>query len=458
MHRESLILFGTLLLLLLSLFWIRSSRHSKEVTTPAKPKTPRPLRPRSPDDCSLCCAQTPPAASTDPPPPWNHAKSRRGRRKQIDTEGFACPNLKCRYCGITDAGIHALVGYGSHGKNERIQDIRCQACGCKLTTRRDTPLYRLKTPSQRIGEVLSALAEGLDVAAAVRVFGHAEATIQRWLTRSGMHAQHVHRHLFRNLHLWHIQLDELKTRLRSKSHELWLWVAMDVQTKVIPALALGPRTQFLAHTLIHHLKLALAVGCLPVFSSDGLNLYFYALTAHFGSWCECPGKRALQWVVATGLLYDQVKKLYRQRRVVRVEYRMQWGQIEELKTRLKALGLTGRLNTAFVERVNLTLRQAIAPLIRRTWGTAQTSLGLQTHIEWWRAYYHFIRPHESLRVELARPIERKGRQIPKRYRSRTPAMAAGITHHRWSVIEFLRSCPKTTSHFYNPITMMRNVA
>ena len=252
-----------------------------------------------------------------------------------------------------------------------------------------------------------------------------------------MHAQRVHRHLFRNLHLWHIQLDELKTRLRSKSHELWLWVAIDVQTKVIPSLALGPRTQVLAHTLIHRLRLTLATGCLPVFTSDGLNLYFYALTAHFGSWCQQAGKRTRQWIVAAALLYGQVKKSYRQRPVVRVEYRMQWGQIEELKTRLKALGLTGRLNTAFVERVNLTLRQAIAPLIRRTWGTAQTFLGLESHVEWWRAYYHFIRPHESLRVQLAQPLERKGRQIPKRYRSRTPAMAVGITHHRWSVTEFL---------------------
>jgi IS1 family transposase len=284
---------------------------------------------------------------------------------------------------------------------------------------------------------LAALAEGLDVAAAVRVFGHAEDTIQRWLTRSAIHAQRIHTHLFHNLHLWHIQLDELKTRLRSKSHEFWLWVAMDVQTKIIPVLVLGPRTQELAHTLIHRLKLTLAVGCLPVFTSDGLNFYFYALTAHFGSWCACLGKCALQWVVAAGLLYGQVKKFYRRRRVVRIEYRMQWGKLEELKARLKALGLSGKISTAFVERLNLTIRQAIAPLIRRTWGTAQTLLGLEIHVEWWRAYYHFVRPHESLRVQLAQPIERKGRQIPKRYRSRTPAMAAGITQHRWSVTEFL---------------------
>jgi hypothetical protein len=77
-------------------------------------------------------------------------------------------------------------------------------------------------------------------------------------------------------------------------------------------------------------------------------------------------------------------------------------------------------------------------LIRRTWGTAQTLLGLESHAEWWRAYDHFIRPHQSLRVALAQPIQRTGRQMPKRYRSRAPAMAAGITRQRWSVTGFLR--------------------
>ena len=64
-------------------------------------------------------------------------------------------------------------------------------------------------------------------------------------------------------------------------------------------------------------------------------------------------------------------------------------------------------------------------------------MGLREHIEWWRGYYHFIRPHESLREELSQPRERGEQRIPQRYRQRTPAMAAGITGHRWSVREFL---------------------
>ncbi len=99
-----------------------------------------------------------------------------------------------------------------------------------------TPLYRLKTASQRVGEVLTALAEGLSVAAAVRVFGHRHATIMTWLTRAGQHSATLHDRVFPNLHLPHIQLDELRTRLRSRACAVWLWVALDPLSKLIPVL------------------------------------------------------------------------------------------------------------------------------------------------------------------------------------------------------------------------------
>jgi transposase-like protein len=101
----------------------------------------------------------------------------------VNTEGFACPNRKCLYSGITDSHIHALVGDGKHGRAERIQTFRCQACHTTFSARRHTPFYRLKTPSHQIAVVLSALAEGLDPSAAERVFGYQQATIITWLTR-----------------------------------------------------------------------------------------------------------------------------------------------------------------------------------------------------------------------------------------------------------------------------------
>src|SRR5512142_1633805 len=119
---------------------------------------------------------------------------------------------------------------------------------------------------------------------------------------------------------------------------------------------------------------------------------------------------------------------------------MRLGTQADLSAALQGLGLSGRLNTAFIERVNLTVRHAVAALARRTWATAQQSPQLVAHLEWWRAYSHFVRPHQSLRVRLVQPRERGGKRLAQRYRQRTPAMAAGRTHRRWTAREVL-SCP-----------------
>jgi transposase InsO family protein len=101
------------------------------------------------------------------------------------------------------------------------------------------------------------------------------------------------------------------------------------------------------------------------------------------------------------------------------------------------LGFSGRLNTAFIERVNLTIRHGIAALARRTWATSQQAPQLLAYLEWWRAYYHFVRPHHSLRVALAQPRDRGGKRLAQRYRQRTPAMAIGKTNRRWTAREVL---------------------
>jgi hypothetical protein len=144
--------------------------------------------------------------------------------------------------------------------------------------------------------------------------------------------------------------------------------------------------------------------------------------------------------VAAELIYGQVKKSYRRRKLVRVSHVMRLGTEDALKVVLQGLGHSGRLNTAFIERVNLTIRHGIAALARRTWATAQQSSQLLAHLEWWRAYYHFVRPHEALRVALVQPREQGGKLVAQRYRQRTPAMAAGRTTRRWTTREVL-ACP-----------------
>jgi Integrase core domain len=122
------------------------------------------------------------------------------------------------------------------------------------------------------------------------------------------------------------------------------------------------------------------------------------------------------------LLYGQLHKRYQRRRLVRIRYQMACGSRGALQGALRALGWSGRLQTAFVERLNLTVRQSVAALTRHTWATAQTTVGLEHQMEWWRAYYHFVRPHRSLRQHRL---------------TCTPAMAAGLTARRWTVAEVL---------------------
>jgi transposase InsO family protein len=90
-----------------------------------------------------------------------------------------------------------------------------------------------------------------------------------------------------------------------------------------------------------------------------------------------------------------------------------------------------------VERVNLTLRRGLAALQRRSWSTTQTQAHLEVHFQWWRAYYHFVRPHGSLRARLAEPRARGGKRLAQRYKKRTPAMAVEVTDHRWTLVELL---------------------
>jgi len=147
-----------------------------------------------------------------------------------------------------------------------------------------------------------------------------------------------------------------------------------------------------------------------------------------------------RWQVEPGLIYGQVKKCYRRRKLVQVTHVMRLGTEDALQAALQHLGFSGRLNTAFIERVNLTVRHGVAALARRTWATAQQTSCLLAHLEWWRVYYHFVRPHAALRVRLVQPRERSGKLVAQRYRQRTPAMAVGRTHRRWTAREVL-SCP-----------------
>ena len=103
-----------------------------------------------------------------------------------------------------------------------------------------------------------------------------------------------------------------------------------------------------------------------------------------------------QWQVVAGLIYGQVKKATVGAGLVRVTHVMRLGTSTALKVARPRMGFSGRLNTALIERVNLTVRHGVAALARRTWATAKPAPQLLAHLEWWRADSHLCVPmHHS---------------------------------------------------------------
>lgn len=181
--KELLGSLGILILLfeiyrLLGRCWLRHLLEEKKKAKQSR--KPGVLRPKSERDCRFCRAEKGKRRSAQRamPTSWQLRKGRGGRKKKISTEGYFCPNKRSEYYGITEEGIHALVGYGSRGIHEVIRDFKCQACGKKFTARRNTILYRLKSHSALIEKIMWLLALGEDASALEEVFGVQEITIR----------------------------------------------------------------------------------------------------------------------------------------------------------------------------------------------------------------------------------------------------------------------------------------
>jgi hypothetical protein len=283
-----LLLLSFLMLFLAQLCHLNWTHHQPSHSKAEAMRTTvqRLLKPRTPLDCPACRLSCTPSLAVRPTPtpvrPWREVKSRRGAPKRVNTEGFACPNQQCPYFGITDASIHALVGDGKHGHAEQIQTFRCQACHTTFTARRHTPLYRLKTPSQQIGMVrISRWPKGW----MLPLPNGSSATV-RPPSPTGYLARA------------HTLSPCTSTASAISGSRTCNW------TNCAPGCAtpnrccgcgwpsIHSRRSFPSSTLVPAHKMprtysstpcvtSWSPSCLPLFTSDGLNLYFYALPGPF---------------------------------------------------------------------------------------------------------------------------------------------------------------------------------
>jgi transposase-like protein len=312
------------------------------------------------------------------------------------------------------------------------QRYRCTTCGQTFAATKDTPFYRLRPAAEVVTLVLTLLSHGCPTQAIVAAFGVDERTVAAWLTRAGQHCERVHQHVVQQgcVDVPHVHADELWVKLVGR--RVWMAMALAVPSRrwlggvISPPRDVGLLTRLMQRVRACARTLAILVCVDGLASYVAACLRVFRYPVHTGR----PGRPRL--VLEKGRLLGQMVKRDVQRRVVSVERRVVRGPSEAIAAVLAAAGGGTGINTADIERLNATFRASLAPLVRRGRAIAHTETLVTAGMWLVGCADNFCWLHESLRVAAPRGA-------PWKWQERTPAMAAGLTHHRGTMPELLCS-------------------
>ena len=269
--------------------------------------------------------------------------------------------------------------------------------------------------------MLTLVAHGCPIAAVEAAFHLQARTVRGWVQAAGEQCERIHRQqVERERPLGQVQADEL--RVKAQGQVLWLAMAVAMPARLwLGAVVSAERNKRLIRALARRVRACLLPAALLV-CVDGLAAYVEAFRQSLRTPVPT-GKRGHPRMVAwEKVVLGQVIKRCEARRVVEVVRRIVWGTAAEAQRLLASTQGGGVLNTAYIERLNATFRARLAVLCRRTRGLCRRSEWLHAATYLMGTVYNFCTEHASLTLEGAK---------------RTPAMAAGITNHCWSVTELL---------------------
>jgi transposase-like protein len=307
------------------------------------------------------------------------------------------------------------IGVHSHREGRYI----CHACKVTFAETKGTAFYGLHYPIWLIVLVLTLLGHGCPLPAIVVAFYLDERTVRAWLDRAGQHGQQAQTEIVCNgrVELGQVQADEIC--INAQGGKVWMATAMSVFSRLFLWGEVAPqRNRQLIERLIGQVQAAACVQ--PVlFAVDGLAAYPNAIVKFFYTkhYTGKPGRpRHIPW---PDLHIVQTVKRYSGRKLKAVHRRLAHGCLDRAYD-LIAMSQTsfGLINTAYIERLNATFRARLPTLVRRTRSLARTTQRLKAEMFWAGAVYNFCTVHTSLEA--------------------TPAMAAGLAHHVWSIEELLR--------------------
>lgn len=339
-----------------------------------------------------------------------------------------------RFCHNERCWAYARAGEGHiviHSQKER--RYRCKRCAKTFSETKGTPLYRVHKPHELVVTVVTLLAYGCPVQAIVAAFSLDERTIARWQLMSGHQCRRVHEHLVQagGVLLAHVQADEL--RVRVVGGVVWLASAISVTSRLwLGGVVQTRRDRGLIRSLLEGVRSCGTFDAL-LLCTDGLSSYPKQALKVFSEPLRT-GKRGRPRLLSPeGIMVAQAIKRYARRRVIGVVRRVVRGTQEAVWARLNSTQgseSSAVINTAYIERLQATFRSRLAQLARRTRSAARRRTTLEAGMWLIGTVYNFCCWHRSLRLRYE-----SGQQ--QRWIERTPAQAAGLADHRWSLYELL---------------------
>ena len=340
----------------------------------------------------------------------------------MDPSTVFCPNTGCR-----DKGQQGRGNIGIHSQKTR--RYRCTTCGKTFAATRGTALYRLHHSVELMVVVVTLLCHGCPTQAIVAAFGLDERTVAAWLHRAGGHAARVHTAVVETgqVDLGQVQVDEICVKVWKG--RIWQAMALAVPSRLWLGGDLSPTRDGALVTATLRRVAACAVSATLLLCVDGFAAYVGAVRTVFRVAVRTgrPGRPRL--VLPETVLLAQVVKSHQGRRLVDVTRRVVFGTAEAVADAIAATRGGTQINTSYIERLNATFRAALAPLTRRGRRLAHGTALLTSGMWLVGTAYNVCWPHASLRLRAC-----GGRK----WQERTPAMAAGLTDHVWTMEEMLR--------------------
>jgi len=341
----------------------------------------------------------------------------------MEPSKYFCPNISCPSRGQTGEG-----NIGVHSEQEK--RCICHVCEKTFSVTRGTIFYRLRTDPVIVMLVIVLLANGCPIPAIVAAYGFDERTVKNWWHRAGAHCEQLHEHvvLGSRMELLQIQADEI--RVKVWGGVVWMAMAIAVPTRLWLGGVVSPkRDKHLIRSLAD--MVSNCALCRPMLIAvDGLASYPGAFIRAFRSPARRePGQlgrsRLISWpdIQIVQVVKKRTDKTFS---VCRRIFQGNQTLVDALLMRSQGSGV---INTAYIERLNATFRRRLAWLNRKSRCLAHDTELLHSSMFVVGCIYNFCDFHHSLRLPIW--LSRNN----KRWVQRTPAMAAALTDHQWSIDE-----------------------